>query len=448
LFARFDYKGLVEESTRSGADFSLCIMRLHRLKFVPLMLSAEIIAIGSELLTSNRTDTNSLWLTDKLNRIGIDVKLKTIVGDDDARLEETVRDAVKRSRVVITTGGLGPTEDDITRKIVARALGKRLSLDEKVLEEIRTRFRKFGVANMPERNSRQAMVIAGAEILANPNGTAPGLYLEHDGCAIALMPGPPREMKPMFENHVQARLEKVAGEVRFATRVLRVAGLGESAVDEKIAPIYTRYENPQTTILFNSTEIEIHLRAHGRTEADAEVLLDDLSLKIEEALGDSIFSFRGETMETVVGRRLTMTEFTLAVAESCTGGLIAQRLTSVPGSSKYFIEGVVTYANESKMRLLGVDKNVIREFGAVSQQVARDMARGVRDRAQTDFGLAVTGIAGPDGGTEEKPVGLVFIALADDAHTEHKRLMIPGDRELIRWRASQAALDMLRRRLI
>lgn len=412
------------------------------------MLSAEIIAIGSELLTSNRTDTNSLWLTDKLNRIGIDVKLKTIVGDDDARLEETIKDAVKRSRVVITTGGLGPTEDDITRKVVARALGKRLSLDEKVLEEIRERFRSFGIANMPERNSRQAMVIAGSEVLSNPNGSAPGLYLEHDGCAIALMPGPPREMKPMFENHVQARLEKLAGDVRFATRVLRVAGLGESAVDEKIAPIYTKYENPQTTILFNSSEIEIHLRAHGRTEADAEVLLDDLSLKIEKELGNSAFSFRGETMEEVVGRRLAMTEFTLAVAESCTGGLIAQRLTSVPGSSKYFIEGLVTYSNESKTRLLGVDKKIIREFGAVSQQVARDMARGVRHRAKTDFGLAVTGIAGPDGGTEAKPVGLVFIALADDAHTEHKRLMLPGDRELIRWRASQAALDMLRRRLI
>lgn len=412
------------------------------------MLSAEIIAIGSELLTPNRTDTNSLWLVDQLNRIGIDVKLKTIVGDDDARLEETIKDAVKRSRVVITTGGLGPTEDDITRKVVARALGKRLSLDEKVLEEIRARFRNFGIANMPERNSRQAMVIAGAEVLANPNGTAPGLYLEHETCAIALMPGPPREMKPMFENHVQARLEKLAGDVRFATRVLRVAGMGESAVDEKIAPIYTKYENPQTTILFNSSEIEIHLRARGRTEADAEALLDDLSLKLEKELGDSAFSFRGETMEVVVGRRLAMTEFTLAVAESCTGGLIAQRLTSVPGSSKYFLEGVVTYSNESKIRLLGVDKQVIREFGAVSQQVVRDMARGVRHRAQTDFGLAVTGIAGPDGGTEEKPVGLVFIALADDAHTEHKRLLIPGDRELIRWRASQAALDMLRRRLI
>ena len=412
------------------------------------MLSAEIIAIGSELLTSNRTDTNSLWLTDKLNRIGIDVKLKTVVGDDDARLEETIKDAAKRSRVVLTTGGLGPTEDDITRKVVARALGKRLSLDEKVLEEIRERFRSFGVANMPERNSRQAMVISGAEVLSNPNGSAPGLFLEHEGCAIALMPGPPREMKPMFENHVQARLEKLAGGVRFATRVLRVAGLGESAVDEKIAPIYTKYENPQTTILFNSSEIEIHLRAHGRTEADAETLLDDLALKIEQELGNSAFSFRGETMEEVVGRRLAMTGFTLAVAESCTGGLIAQRLTSVPGSSKYFTEGVVTYSNEAKVRLLGVDKKMILEFGAVSQQVARDMARGVRHRAKTDFGLSVTGIAGPDGGTEEKPVGLVFIALADDAHTEHKRLMIPGDRELVRWRASQAALDMLRRRLI
>src|SRR5947207_5671509 len=426
------------------------------------MLTAEIIAIGSELLSSSRTDTNSLWLTDQLNRIGIDVRLKTIVGDDDARLEEVVKDAVKRSRVVITTGGLGPTEDDITRKVVARALGKRLSLDEKVLEEIRERFRSFGIANMPERNSRQAMVITGAEVLSNPNGSAPGLYLEVADttdrplsagrvaavCVIALLPGPPREMKPMFENHVLPRIQNLAGDTRFATRVLRVSGMGESAVDEKIAPIYTKYENPQTTILFNSSEIEIHLRAHGRTEADADALLDDLSLKIEKELGNSVFSFRGEMMEEVVGRRLAMTEFTVAVAESCTGGLIAQRLTNVPGSSKYFIEGVVTYSNESKVRLLGVDKKIIKEFGAVSQQVARDMARGIRHKAKSDFGLAVTGIAGPGGGTEEKPVGLVYIALADDAHTEHRKLMIPGDRELIRWRASQAALDMLRRRLI
>jgi len=316
-----------------------------------------------------------------------------------------------------------------------------------VLNEIRARFQSFGV-NMPERNSRQAMVIDGATVLPNPNGTAPGLLVKHQDCVIALLPGPPREMKPMFENHALPRIENLAGDTRFATRVLRVSGMGESAVDEKIAPIYTKYENPQTTILFNSSEIEIHLRAHGRTEADADALLDDLSLKIEKELGNSVFSFRGETMEEVVGRRLAMTEFTVAVAESCTGGLIAQRLTNVPGSSRYFIEGVVTYSNESKVRLLGVDKKIIKEFGAVSQQVARDMARGVRHKAKSDFGLAVTGIAGPDGGTEEKPVGLVYIALADDAHTEHRKLMIPGDRELIGWRASQAALDMLRRRLI
>jgi len=411
------------------------------------MLSAEIIAIGSELLAPDRSDTNSLWLTDQLNRLGIDVKLKTIVGDDDARLEELIRDAVKRSRVVITTGGLGPTEDDITRKVVARALGRRLALDENVLAEIRARFQSFGV-NMPERNSRQAMVIDGAAVLPNPNGTAPGLYLEDQDCAIALLPGPPREMKPMFEHHVQSYLENLAGDIHFARRILRVAGMGESAVDEKIAPIYTKYENPQTTILFNSSEIEVHLRAYGRTEADAETLLDDLSLRIERALGNSVFSFRGETMEEVIGRRLTVTGFTLAVAESCTGGLIAERLTRVPGSSTYFLEGVVTYSNEAKTRLVGVDKKIIKEFGAVSSQVARDMARGVRHHAKTDFGLAVTGIAGPGGGTEEKPVGLVYIALADDAHTEHKRLMLPGDRELIRWRASQAALDLLRRRLI
>ena len=410
-------------------------------------LTAEIIAIGSELLAPDRSDTNSLWLTEQLNNIGIEVKLKTIVGDDDARLEEAIKDAARRSKIVITTGGLGPTEDDVTRKVAARALGRRLALNENILEELRQKFLSFGYP-MPERNSRQAMVIEDAEVLPNPNGSAPGMFIEHGGAAIVLLPGPPREMRPMFENHVQPRLISRAGSVKVLRRMLRVAGLGESAVDEKIAPIYTKYENPQTTILFNSSEIEIHLRAHGRTEADAEALLDDLALKIEQELGNSAFSFRGETMEEVVGRRLAMTGFTLAVAESCTGGLIAQRLTSVPGSSKYFTEGVVTYSNEAKVRLLGVDKKRILEFGAVSQQVARDMARGVRHRAKTDFGLAVTGIAGPDGGTAEKPVGLVFIALADDAHTEHKRLMIPGDRELVRWRASQAALDMLRRRLI
>jgi len=411
------------------------------------MLTAEIIAIGSELLASDRTDTNSLWLTEKLNQIGIEVKLKTIVGDDDARLEEAIKDSVRRSRVVITTGGLGPTEDDITRKVAARALGRRLLLDEEVLEWIRGRFASFG-RPMPERNSRQAMVIDGAEVLDNPNGSAPGLYLEHEKTSVALLPGPPREMRPMFENFVLPKLSLKAGNLRVLRRVLRVAGMGESAIDELIAPIYSQYDNPSTTILFNNTEVEIHLTASGKTESSVLTLLDRLTEQLEERLGNAIFSFRGETMEEVVGLKLSLGRYTLAVAESCTGGLIAQRLTEVPGSSKYFLEGVIAYSNEAKKRTLGVEPILLLEHGAVSAPVAEAMAEGVRKRAGADFGLAITGIAGPDGGSEEKPVGLVYIALSDDVQTEHRKLVFPGDRHLIRWRASQAALDLLRRRLI
>jgi len=301
---------------------------------------------------------------------------------------------------------------------------------------------------MPERNSRQAMVIDGSEVLDNPNGSAPGLFIEHGGTAVALLPGPPREMRPMFENFVLPRLSEKSGNLRVVRRVLRVAGFGESAVDEMIAPIYLQYENPRTTILFNRTEIEVQLTAHGRTDQEAEILLDRLTGQLEERLGPAIFSFAGESMEEVVGLKLAVGRYSLAVAESCTGGLIAQRLTEIPGASKYFVEGIVAYANEAKMRTLGVEPVLLLEHGAVSAPVAEAMAEGVRKRAGADFGLSVTGIAGPDGGSEEKPVGLVYIALADDAHTEHRRLMLPGDRNLIRWRASQAALDLLRRRLI
>jgi nicotinamide-nucleotide amidase len=409
--------------------------------------TAEIIAIGSELLAPDRTDTNSLWLTEQLNSIGIEVMLKTIVGDDDNRLEEAIKDAVKRSKVVIMTGGLGPTEDDITRKVAARALGRRLFLDEDVLQVIRDRFQSFG-RTMPERNSRQAMVIDGAEVLPNPNGSAPGLFIEHEGTSIALLPGPPRELQPMFQDHVRSKLAAKAGNIRVVRRILKVVGMGESAIDEKIAPIYTQYTNPHTSILFNKSEVEVQLTARARTEQDAEQLLDKVSAQLEEKLGNSIFSFRGETMEEVVGLRLTLGGYTLSVAESCTGGLIAERLTDVPGSSRYFIEGVIAYSNDAKMRTLGVEPILLMEHGAVSAEVAEAMAEGIRRRAGTDFGLSVTGIAGPHGGTEEKPVGLVFIGLADDVQTQHRKLMLPGDRYLVRWRASQAALDLLRRRLI
>jgi len=252
----------------------------------------------------------------------------------------------------------------------------------------------------------------------------------------------------MFENHVIARLESRAGRVRVVRRMLRVAGLGESAVDEKIAPVYTQYDNPQTTILFNQSEIEIHLTARGRTEDEANVLLDRVVLQLEEKLGNAVFSFAGEKMEEIVALKLAVGGYTLSVAESCTGGLLAQRLTDVPGSSKYFIEGAITYSNDAKTRTLGVEPILLLEQGAVSAPVAEAMAEGIRKRASTDFGLAITGIAGPGGGTEEKPVGTVFIALSSEFGTEHRRLKLPGDRHLIRWRASQAALDLLRRKLL
>lgn len=416
------------------------------------MLSAEIIAIGSELLTPEKTDTNSLWLTEKLNEIGIEVKLKTVVGDDANRLEETIKDAFKRSNVVITTGGLGPTEDDISRQIAAKAVGRELVFNEEIAQGINDKFLKVMKREMPEINRRQAFIIEGAEILNNPNGTAPGMMLvEKDGDEdkfLVVLPGPPREMKPMFEKSVLPRLKEKAGEISVRRRVLRVGGMGESALDTAIAPIYKQYENPQTSILFNRSEIEVQLTANARTEAEAESLLDEVSAKIVEKLGTAVFATHGEIMEEVIAKLLTANKKTIAIAESCTGGLISQRLTDIAGSSAYFIEAVIAYANESKMRNLNVSQDLIDKHGAVSAEVAAAMANGIRERAGTDYAISVTGIAGPEGGTPEKPVGLVFIAVADETGAETRQLNLPGDRYLIRWRSSQAALDLLRRKLL
>ena len=411
------------------------------------MQTAEIIAIGSELLTPERTDTNSLWLTGKLNELGVEVKLKTIVGDDEARLEETIRDAVKRSDIVITTGGLGPTEDDVTRPVAAKALGRELVYHDEIEAILRERFRRWG-REMPEINKRQAYVIDGAEVLPNPNGSAVGMFVEFDGKIVAVFPGPPREMQPMYENHVHPRLVSKAGPVRSKKRVLKVVGMGESAVDEAVAPIYKSYKSVDTSILFNRSEVEIHLTAKAETESAADETLNELTGKISETLGTAVFTTSGETMEEVIGRLLMAGGRTLSVAESCTGGLIGSRLTDVPGSSKYFIEGVVSYSNEAKTRTLNVPGETIEAHGAVSAETAAAMADGMRRLAGTDFALSVTGIAGPEGGSEEKPVGTVFLGLADASGVKTTRLVLPGDRYLVRWRSSQAALDLLRRRLL
>ena len=320
--------------------------------------SAEIIAIGSELLTPERTDTNSLWLTEKLNSIGIEVKLKTIVGDDEMRLEETIRDALKRSDIVITTGGLGPTEDDVTRQVSARAVGRELVYHEELEEHLRERFRRWG-REMPEINKRQAFIIDGAEVLPNPNGSAVGMFLQVGDKYLAVFPGPPREMRPMFETYVFPKLSENSGGVLVRRRLLRVSGMGESAVDEAIAPIYKSYKNVDTSILFTRVEIELHLSARSESAGEADATLDELAERIAEALGPAVFATNGETMEEVVGELLASRGETLAVAESCTGGLIGMRLTEVSGSSRYFVEGAVTYANEAKVRALGVPEQAI-----------------------------------------------------------------------------------------
>ena len=313
------------------------LLSIYQLINYPLkyMLSAEIIAVGSELLTPTKTDTNSLWLTEKLNEIGIEVKLKTIVGDDELRLEETIKDATKRSDVVITTGGLGPTADDITRQISAQAIGRELVYHTELETDLRERFKKWG-REMPEINKRQAFVIEGAKTLPNPNGSAVGMLVETDGKFLVVLPGPPRELKPMFENYVLPEISKLAGKIVFRKRILKVSGLGESALDEAIAPIYSNYKNVQTSVLFNKSEIEVHLTAQAATETEAGKINAELAEKIVEKLGIAVFSTDGEEMEQVVGKLLAKNKKTLSVAESCTGGLVGERLTDVSGASRIF----------------------------------------------------------------------------------------------------------------
>ncbi|PYV37632.1 MAG: competence/damage-inducible protein A [Acidobacteria bacterium] len=412
-----------------------------------MIKNAEIIAVGSELLTPSRVDTNSLYLTELLNSIGIEVELKTIVGDSENRLEQVLREAIKRSELVIATGGLGPTEDDITKKVVARVIKKQMVLEERILERIQFRFRSRGL-EMPANNARQALVPVGARILENPVGTAPGLWIEHEGCHILLLPGPPRELKVIFEASCMPRLTEFSGGIRLATQVFKVTGMTESRLDEIIAPIYTRYKNPTTTILAAAGEIHVHLIAKGKSEEDAKRILTDLADKIEYELGDFVFSRGEESLEQIVGYYLLMRQMTLAVAESCTGGLISQRITSVPGSSSYFLCGVTCYSNASKIDLAGIPPLLIEMNGAVSPEVAKGLAEGIRLKTGATIGVGVTGIAGPAGGSVNKPVGLVHIALALDNTVEHQEHRFGGDRERIRLWASQAALDMVRRKLI
>ena len=408
-------------------------------------MTAEIIAVGSELLTPQRVDTNSLFLTDQLNGLGVEVVTKSVIGDDLHRLADAVRRAVSRSEIVILCGGLGPTEDDLTRDAVAAALDRKLIYHPEITEVLEQRFAQLK-RKMVEVNKRQAFLIEGAEMLPNDRGTAPGQWIEESDAHIMLLPGPPHEMKAMFTRQCLPRLARIVPRQVIRTLVLRVAGMPESDLDQLIAPVYKKYENPTTTILAAAGDLQIHLRARCSTEGEAAALLVEVGGPIELLLGERIYSRNGQSLEEVVGEMLRERHNTLSVAESCTGGLLGERITSVPGSSAYFLGGFITYSNRMKMDWLGVPEETIAQFGAVSKETAEAMALGARRRTGSTYALAITGVAGPDGGSEAKPVGTVFVALADAAGCNVLHRQFIGDRTRIRQFATQMALDMLRRK--
>lgn len=410
-------------------------------------MKASILAIGSELLTPQRADTNALFLTRKLLEVGIEVVLRQTVADDLALLRAAFRHALERTELVIATGGLGPTEDDLTREAAAAALGRGLVRDVAYLAALKERFARYGRA-MAAVNEKQADLIEGAQLLKNPRGTAPGQSIEQDGRLLVLLPGPPVEMEPMFDAEVLPLVATRAAGAVLKTRVLRIASMGESEVEQLVAPIYKTFANPRTTILSAPGQVELHLVAEARSDAEAEALIESLAAPIRAALPGRIYSEDGRELAEIVAAQLKQRKLTIALAESCTGGLLAARLTDVPGSSAWFERALVTYSNAAKIELLGVPAELIEERGAVDEEVARAMAEGARRSGRASIGVGITGIAGPDGGTPEKPVGLVYVALAGAAGDRTRRAHFPGGRERVRYQATQAALEMIRRGLM
>lgn len=413
-------------------------------------MEAEIIAVGSEMLTPGRLDTNSLWLTERLNRRGIEVARKCVIGDDRRRLTLEIKRAREASQVVIVTGGLGPTLDDLTRECASEATGRELVFREEVVGWIAQRFASFG-RTPTENNKRQAFLLSGAELLYNPNGTAPGQYLEDEQGVLMLLPGPPREIKPLFVSECEPRLDKLPSPWQYYTASLRISGLGESDVDQRIGPIYSAEERAVTTILAAPSDIQLHIRGRAKTAAEAQAIAEAVAAKVRGELGDHVYANKDEELEVVVGSLLRERGLRIALAESCTGGLLAERLTAIPGSSDYFFGGFVSYSVDAKAQWLGVPRALLDEFGPVSEPVAEQMALRARDLAGGTgkaIGAAITGVAGPDGGTDEIPVGTVFLAVADQDGVLVKKHQFSGDRERVRALSAQLTLEMIRRRLL
>jgi competence/damage-inducible protein CinA-like protein len=414
-------------------------------------MKSEIIAVGSEMLTPFRQDTNSLYITEKLNEIGVLVAFKSIVGDRRKDIVGAIRTALGRVDIVILMGGLGPTEDDLTREAAAEALSLNLRRDATQVAALHARAASWRIT-MPQNNLKQADVLQGATLLQNPNGSAPGQWLDttFNGYRklIALLPGPPHECRPLFDAECLPRLREVVPPRYIATRTLKAAMIAESQADKILAPIYQAYTDVETTLLAHAGDLQVTLICAKPSLDAAQERVDSLSERLEEALDDFLYSSQGDTLEQVVLYYLGLRQATVAVAESCTGGLVAERITSVPGASRSFVGGAVVYSDQLKTDFAGVPAELIAQHGAVSAEVARALAEGIRKRIGATFGLGVTGIAGPTGATEKKPVGLVHVAVADAQSTDALERTFRGDRQRIREWASTYALDLLRKRLM
>lgn len=408
-------------------------------------MKAEIVATGTELLLGQTLNTSAHYITGKLSGLGVEVDFHTTVGDNAERVEETLKLALSRTDLLVTTGGLGPTADDLTKELVAKVLGLEMLLDNESLEQIKAFFAKRK-APMPAGNEKQAYFPKGAKILPNPIGTAPGAYIEHEGKIVIILPGPPFEMQPMYENYVRPILEQRIGKdvERMNVRVLKVFGMGESAIEEVLGDLMNQ-TNPSMALLAKRTEMHIRLVARSSEESKAAELLDKTEQEIRKRLGNKVFGKDLETMVGIVGQALRTHGLTIATAESCSGGLLGAALTQEPGSSDFYLGGVVSYANSLKEHLVGVKKTSLDSVGAVSPEVAREMAEGICLRTSSDLSIGITGIAGPEGGTPDKPVGLVYIALATSNSSEAKKFQFYGERESVRQLSVQAALDWVRR---
>jgi nicotinamide-nucleotide amidase len=410
-------------------------------------MRAEIVATGSELLSGGVLESNSLFLSEELLSLGIETAFKTVVGDDEKDMEEALRKAMDRAEVVIITGGLGPTEDDITRKVIAKIVKKRLVLNDDALKAIHEKLAGRG-KDILAANDRQALIPAGARLLRNPVGIAPGFFMHEEEAFVAVLPGVPRELFAMFHDGLKpALLHHGNGKIFIKRRILHTWGVSESAVNQAIQDVL-RSKQPVAGLCAKETGVDIRIIARGTSPEQAQSLSDTTEGVIRGKLGDAVYAVDGQTMEEVVGVLLKQRRLKLAVAESCTGGLIGARITTVAGSSEYFERGAVTYSNRAKTEMLGVPAELIERHGAVSSQVAAAMAEGIKLAAKADLGLSVTGIAGPGGGSEEKPVGLVYCGLASSQGVKTAEYRFLGDREQIRMRSSQMALDMVRKYLI